>query len=88
MHLWKVDKNFWQGPPPHLDKIQKKSYFFREAFPNCSDTGWAWVQVQCWWEGRQIHWGVPALHLINITAETVVELELKRHVDEKAGKYN
>ena len=32
--LWKVDKKFGQGPPPpHLDKIQKNSYFFRETFP-------------------------------------------------------
>ena len=32
MHLWKVDKN-WAAPPPHLDKIQKNNYFFRETFP-------------------------------------------------------
>ena len=30
MHLWEGAKNFGQGPspPPHLDKIQKNSYFF------------------------------------------------------------
>ena len=35
MRLWKVDKKFGQGPPPppHLDKIQKNNYFFRETFP-------------------------------------------------------
>ena len=33
MQLWKVDKKFGQGPPPHLDKIQKNSYFFHETFP-------------------------------------------------------
>ena len=34
VHSWKVDKKIWQGPPPpHLDKIQKNSYFFWETFP-------------------------------------------------------
>ena len=32
--LWKVDKEFGQGPhPPHLDKIQRTATFFREIFP-------------------------------------------------------
>ena len=35
MQLWKGDKKIGQGPPsPHLDKIQKNSYFFRESAPN------------------------------------------------------
>ena len=29
----KWTKNLGRPPPPHLDKIQKNSYFFREAFP-------------------------------------------------------
>ena len=35
MHLWKGAKKFGSGPPPppHLDKIQKKSSFFRVPFP-------------------------------------------------------
>ena len=35
MHSWKVDKKFWQAPPPHLDKIQEELVFFllRETFP-------------------------------------------------------
>ena len=28
MHVWKGDKKFGQGPPPHLNKIQKNSNFF------------------------------------------------------------
>ena len=30
----KWTKNLGRAPPPHLDKIQKNSYFFRETFPN------------------------------------------------------
>ena len=33
MHFWKGDKKFGHAPPPHLDKIQKNSNFFRETFP-------------------------------------------------------
>ena len=34
MHLWKGAKKFGLGPPPpHLDKIQKKSSFFRDPLP-------------------------------------------------------
>ena len=33
-HLWKGDKKIGHGPPPpHLDKIQKNSNFFRETIP-------------------------------------------------------
>ena len=47
--LWKVDKKIGQGgpPPPHLDKIQKNSYFFfvkpsLTVFASCQhhDCGW------------------------------------------------
>ena len=33
MHLWKGDKKIGQGPPPHLDKIQKDSSFSSWDFP-------------------------------------------------------
>ena len=35
MHIWKGDKNLGRAlNPPHLDKIQKNSSFFRENVPN------------------------------------------------------
>ena len=42
-----MDKKFGQGPPPpHLDKIQKNGYFFRETFPNT--TSQADSPATCW----------------------------------------
>ena len=33
--LMKRYQQIWAAPPPHLDKILKNSYCFREAFPKC-----------------------------------------------------